>query len=72
MAFEVVIALLALTVSTFTNSLGLILMKQALLKGEKTPEKSSIMRPRYIIGFLCLVAGAFVLVGKIRRVSNFI
>ena len=34
MAIEVVIALVAVTLSTFTNSLGLILMKQAIMKNE--------------------------------------
>jgi hypothetical protein len=60
----VVIALCAITFSTFTNSLGLIMMKQAIMKNEKLKRKYVCLMPRYFFGFFLLIFGAFVLVGK--------
>lgn len=65
MSTGVIISLCAITVSTFTNSLGLILMKQAIMKNEKLQKKYVFMMPRYAFGFFLLVMGAFILVGKL-------
>lgn len=64
MALTVVIALIVLTIATFTNSLGFILMKQGVMQNEQNPERRIIFIPKYIMGIGCLIFGAVVLIGK--------
>ena len=64
MTIAVAIALVALTFASFLNSLGLILMKMAILKNEGSPEAKVLMKPHYLGGLGCLILGALILVGK--------
>jgi hypothetical protein len=64
MSIAVLIALGLLGVASFTNSLGLILMKMSIIANEDMSGISYIRNTKYIIGLLCLVFGAVVLVGK--------
>ena len=64
MTIAVAIALVALTFASFLNSLGLILMKVAILKNEGSPEAKVLMKPHYLGGVACLILGALILVGK--------
>ena len=64
MTIAVAIALIALTFASFLNSLGLILMKMAILKNEDSPEAKVLMKPHYLGGVACLILGALILVGK--------
>jgi hypothetical protein len=64
MSIAVIIALVALTVATFANALGLIIMKQIIITHEGLSEANYFKHPKYIGGLLCLVFGALILVGK--------
>ena len=64
MSIAVLIALGLLGVASFTNSLGLILMKMSIIANEDMSGISYIRNKKYISGLLCLVFGAVVLVGK--------
>ncbi len=64
MTIVVAIALAALTFASFLNSLGLILMKMAILKNEGSAESRVLMKPHYLGGLLCLILAALILVGK--------
>ena len=57
------IALTAVTLATYINSYGLILMKVALIKSE-SEKKVPYFRWQYILGFGFLILGAFIAVGK--------
>ena len=64
MSLSVAIALIALTIAAFINSLGLILMKIGLIQNESQPESRVILKPKYMAGVGCLILGALILVGK--------
>jgi hypothetical protein len=66
MSLSVAIALVALTIAAFINSLGLILMKMGLIEKERQPESNVIFKPKYMGGVCCLIIGALILVGKKR------
>lgn len=62
MQLTVLVALLAQCLGTFINSFGLILMKQAITSGDQS--RHQMLRPRYLLGFSCLVVAALILMGK--------
>jgi hypothetical protein len=71
MQIMVIVALIALASSTFLNSLGLILMKQSILKLERErSDKKAYMQPRYTFGFALLVTAALILIGKFIFILN--
>ena len=63
MAIEAVIALIAVTISTFINSLGFIFIKLSIIHTEKQ-KANFLMNWRYQFAFFLLTLGAFVSVGK--------
>jgi hypothetical protein len=65
MSIADLIALGLLGVASFTNSLGLILMKMSIIANQEMSGISYIRNKKYISGLLCLVFGAVVLVGKV-------
>lgn len=67
MTLVVAIALVALTFASFLNSLGLILMKMAILQNEGLPEARVLLKPHYLGGFSCLILAALILVGKNQK-----
>lgn len=68
----VVVAFAALCLATLINSLGLILMKQAITKTERAGAggKPAFLNGRYIFGFSLCIGGALILIGKLRSVRN--
>ena len=69
MSLSVAIALIALTIAAFINSLGLILMKMGLIENESQPESKVLLKPKYLGGVGCLILGAIILVGK-KQISS--
>ncbi len=59
------IALLAVTLATFLNSLGYIFFKFAHLRVEKQPHLHYVCTWQFLVGFSVIVVSAIINVGKL-------